>query len=197
MVKSKSSENYFADLKKWKKELTHLRSMVSNTEMEETLKWGIPVYTISGKNVVGLAGFKHHFGIWFYKGALINDPDGHLHNAQEGKTKAMRQLRFTSFDEIDVKVLMDFVKQAIQNQKEGKEVKIDLNREAEIPAFLKKAFAVDKELRSDFHQLTPGRQREYAEYIATAKKDATKEHRLEKIIPMIKSGVGLNDKYQK
>lgn len=197
MAKPKSVEAYIAKHSKWEKSLQYLRKIIFETELEETIKWGQPAYTINNKNVVGIGAFKEHFGLWFFNGALLDDPDGHLHNAQEGKTKAMRQLRFTSHEEIDPKVVRNFLLQAIENQKAGKEIKIDVNREADIPPFLEKAFSEDSELKSSFDELTPGRQREYADYIATAKQDATKKRRLDKINPMIKQGIGLNDKYQK
>lgn len=197
MPKPKSAEDFFSNLPQWKKELSYLRNLISKTELKETMKWERPVYTIAGKNVVGLGGFKQHFGIWFFSGALLNDPNGALHNAQEGKTKAMRQLRFESFEDIDDRIVKDFLHQAIENQKAGKEVKISPNKEADIPPKLEKAFAGDEDLKSHFNELTPGRQREYAQYIAEAKQEATKKRRLDKIIPMIKNGIGLNDKYQK
>lgn len=197
MADKKIVEHFISKSPKWERELTHLRNLVSQTELEETLKWGQPTYTIKNKNVLAIGAFKEHFGIWFFNGALLNDPDGHLHNAQEGKTKALRQLQFSSFEEMDDKVIKDFIQQAIANQKAGREVKIDTNRAADIPPLLDETFSKDKSLKSDFDKLTPGRQREYAEYIAAAKQDTTKQRRLDKIIPMIKQGVGLNDKYQK
>jgi len=197
MVAKKTVDEFISKSQKWEQELTHLRNLISQTELEETIKWGQPTYTIKNKNVLAIGAFKDHFGIWFFNGALLNDPNGHLHNAQEGKTKALRQLQFSSFEEIDDKVIKDFIRQAIANQKAGKEVKIDINREADIPPRLNEAFLKDEHLKSNFDELTPGRQREYAEFIATAKQDATKKRRLEKIIPMIKKSVGLNDKYQK
>ena len=196
MAKPKSAEDFFSKLTDWNKELSYLRDLILDTELEETIKWGMPTYTLGGKNVLGLGGFKNHFGIWFFNGALIDDPDGHLLNAQDGKTKAMRQLRFESFEEIEADIINDLVQKAIKNQKDGKEVMIDVNREAEIPFLWDKAFSEDSELRSHFDKLTPGRQREYAQYIAGAKQEATKMRRVEKIIPMIKKGIGLNDKYQ-
>lgn len=197
MADKKTVDEFISKSPKWKKGLTHLRNLVSQTELEETIKWGQPTYTINNKNVLAIGAFKEHFGIWFFNGALLNDPDGHLHNAQEGKTKALRQMQFSSFDEMDDKMIKGFIHQAIGNQKAGKEVKIDINREANIPPLLDKAFSEDKSLKSHFDKLTPGRQREYAEYITTAKQDTTKQRRLDKIIPMIKKGVGMNDKYQK
>lgn len=197
MSKPKSADEYIKNHSDWEKGLKYLQNLIEETELKESIKWGMPVYTIGGKNVVGLAAFKEHFGLWFYHGALLNDPGRHLHNAQEGKTKAMRHLKFSSFEEIGPHVVKDFLKQAIANQKAGKEVEIDTKRDARIPSFLEDAFSKDEELKSHFEELTPGRQREYAEHIATAKQEATKKRRLAKIIPMIKKGVGLNDKYQK
>lgn len=197
MAKPKSVDEYIARHKKWQKSLNYLKDLISDTELSETIKWGQPTYTLNGRNVLAIGAFKEHYGIWFFNGALLNDPHNYLHNAQEGKTKAMRQLRFSSFKEIDDDIVIDFVYQAIKNQKAGKEVKINPTREADIPPFLEESFSKDNELKSKFDELTPGRQREYSEYISTAKQDATKQRRLDKIIPMIKKGVGLNDKYQK
>ncbi|HET8866607.1 MAG TPA: DUF1801 domain-containing protein [Gracilimonas sp.] len=197
MSKIKSADEYVAKHKKWQRSLDHLRELIKRFDLVETIKWGQPTYTINNKNVLAICAFKEHFGIWFFNGALLKDPDGYLRNAQEGTTKAMRQLRFSSFEEINDEVITNFVQQAINNQKAGKEVKIDINREADIPPLLEKAFSDDKKLNSKFGELTPGRQREYAQYIADAKQEATKLSRLKKIIPMIKNGVGLNDKYQK
>jgi uncharacterized protein YdeI (YjbR/CyaY-like superfamily) len=109
----------------------------------------------------------------------------------------MRQLRFESFSDIDGRVVKDFLGQAITNQKAGKEVKINPKRAVNIPPLLDEAFTQDGDLKSYFDELTPGRQREYAQYIAEAKQNATKKRRLDKIMPMIKAGAGLNDKYQK
>ena len=197
MAKIKTIEEYLSKHEQWEKSLRHLHSIISNTELEAAIKWGQPVYSLKRKNVVGIGAFKEHFGVWFFNGALLNDPDEHLHNAQEGKTKAMRQLRFTSFEEIDDQVVKEFLHQAIENQRAGKEVKINIKREAKIPPLLATAFSKDEELKAEFDELTPGRQRDYAQYISEAKQEATKQRRLDKIIPMIKKGMGLNDKYQK
>lgn len=197
MNKNKTVEGFIEQHPKWEKELKHLRNLVKQTQLEESIKWGQPTYSLKNKNVFSIGAFKEHFGIWFFNGALLYDPKNHLMNAQKGKTKAMRQLRFTSMEEIDDAVVVDFIHQAIENQKAGKEVNIDLKREAKIPPLMKEAFSEDGVLKKQFNELTPGRQREYAEYIATAKQESTKKRRLQKIIPMIKSSMGLNDKYQK
>ncbi|MEQ8523359.1 YdeI/OmpD-associated family protein [Gracilimonas sp.] len=197
MTKLKSVKEYISKHSQWTESLNHLHKLISKTELESDIKWGQPTYSLDGKNVVGIGAFKEHFGLWFFNGALLDDPEGHLHNAQEGKTKAMRQLRYTSFEELDDKIITEFLHQAIENQRAGKEVKINTSREAKIPPLLATAFENDEELKTQFEELTPGRKREYAQYISEAKQEATKQRRLDKIIPMIKQGVGLSDKYQK
>jgi uncharacterized protein YdeI (YjbR/CyaY-like superfamily) len=197
MAKLKTVEEYISKHQKWEQSLNHLHALISNTELEVAIKWGQPVYSLNGKNVVGIGAFKEHFGLWFFNGALLEDPGGHLHNAQEGKTKAMRQLRFESPSDINDTIVVEFLNQAIANQKAGKEVQIDTKRKAKVPPLLEEALNQEDDLKSKFESLTPGRQREYSEYISTAKQEATKKRRLDKIIPMIKKGMGLNDKYQK
>lgn len=192
----KSAEEYIAKHPEWESELRELREMILTTDVEETIKWGAPVYTVDGKNVLGLAAFKHHAAIWFFQGALLRENTALLENAQEGKTKALRQVRFEKGQNIPLSQLRKYVEEAIQNQKEGKEIKPVKNKKVEVPEELLTEFSKDPELASAFKNLTPGKQREYSEYIKEAKRDSTKMSRLEKIIPMIQAGSGLHDKYK-
>ena len=191
----KSVDEFFATTKHYVQELKRLRSLVDQTELVESIKWGMPVYTINGKNVVGLGAHKSYFGLWFYNGAFLSDPSNVLINAQEGKTKGMRQLRFQSEEEIDDSIVMQLLLEAIENQKQGKEIKPE-KKKLEIPDELKEALSNSSELSEAFDSLTPGKQKEYAEYISEAKREETRLKRLEKITPMILSGVGLNDQYK-
>ncbi len=188
-------EEYFDDHPEYRKELDHLRSILNATELVETVKWGIPTYTINNKNVVGLGAFKSYVGIWFFNGSFLKDSARKLINAQEGKTKGMRQWRFERANEIDEKLIVSYLEEAIQNQKDGKEVKPE-KKPLIIPDELKEALASDSQLSELFDQLSLTNRRDYAEHIAEAKREETKQKRLEKIIPMIKKGVGLNDKYK-
>ena len=197
MKKVNSVEEYIEVNSQWSEGLSTLREIILSTEAIETIKWSAPVYTIDGKNVIGLGAFKNHFGVWFFNGVFLKDEKNLLVNAQEGKTKALRQMRFKSFDQIDSKVVLAYVKEAIENQKLGKELKPERNKkEVIIPEELKREFNNNSEYKNSFYKLTPGKQREYCDYIASAKRDATKQSRLEKIKPMILQGVGLNDKYK-
>jgi len=192
----RSVEEYIKTHPSWEKELESLRAIMQNTELEECIKWGAPVYALEGKNVVSIAAFKNHCALWFFNGALLKENTILLHNAQEGKTKALRQIRFEKGDKIEPENLQKYVVEAIQNQREGKEIKPETAKKLVIPAELKAAFKEDKDLEKSFQQLTKGKQREYADYISQAKRETTKQSRLEKIKPMIKNGDGLHDKYK-
>lgn len=193
----KTVDEYILNAQFGREILIVLREIFRSTELTETVKWGGPVYTISDKNVIGLGSFKSYAGMWFYQGVFLKDEAGVLINAQEGTTKALRQWRFTSVDEIDDKLVLQYVGEAIQNAKEGKELKPDRDKKLEIPDELQTAFDNDKNLAAAFQAFTPGCQREFAGYVAEAKRTETRESRVQKIIPMILEKRGLNDKYKK
>lgn len=179
----------------WAEELTKLQGLLAETEMEETMKWGIPTYTLNGKNVAGIGAFKSYVGLWFFNGSFLKDEKNLLINAQEGKTRGLRQMRFGSLVEIDEKVIRPYLLEAIENQRQGKEIKPE-KKPLVIPEELKEILSQDAGLSEAFDELTPGKQKEYAEYIAEAKREDTKLNRLEKIKPMIRQRIGLNDKYK-
>jgi len=197
MKKVNSVEEYIGAHEKWVEALTILRTIINSTEVEETLKWSAPVYTVNGKNILGLGAFKNHFGIWFFNGVFLKDEKHLLVNSQEGKTKALRQMKFTYTEDIDKNIVLAYVKESIVNQKLGKEIKPNRSKkETIIPIELKQELTKDAAFNSCFNNLSPYKQREYCEHIVTAKREATKISRLEKIKPMILQGVGLHDKYK-
>lgn len=179
----------------WKEELEELRSILLETELKEELKWGTPHYTLGGKIVVGMAGFKSYYGLWFHQGVFLKDQSKVLVNAQEGTTKGLRQWRFQSGDRVDTDQVKEYVLEAIVNQRAGKEIKVE-PKKVSIPDELKEALACNAKLSEAYDSLTPGRRKEYAEYIGSAKQEKTRLSRLEKSVPMILQGVGLNDKYK-
>ena len=127
---------------------------------------------------------------------LKKDKQKVLVNAQEGKTKALRQWRFNAIEEVDLDLVRAYVFEAIENQKLGKEIKPAKNKQVIIPPELQKALGQNKTLLDRFSELSPSCQREYAEYITEAKREETRLRRIEKIIPMIMEKAGLNDKYK-
>ncbi|MDZ7740185.1 MAG: YdeI/OmpD-associated family protein [Bacteroidota bacterium] len=142
---------------------------------------------------------KNYVAIWFFQGALLRDEKGVLVNAQEGTTKALRQWRFKSFEEIEERKedILDYLQEAVRNQQQGKEIKARIGKPLIIPKELELAFQKDAELKACFDSLNLSHQREFADHISEAKKAETRLRRLEKIIPMIKRRKGLNDKYRK
>ena len=194
---SSKIEEYISKKEKWKTELELLRSVFSNLPVEETIKWGAPTYVFNNKNIVGLAAFKNYCGLWFFQGSLLKDKHKVFINAQEGKTKAMSQWRFHSLEGIDVVLIKEYVLEAIENVKAGKEIKPDrTKKELKIPSELDNEFKLNTKFKSQFAALSNSKQREYANYILEAKREQTKKKRLEKIKPMIINGVGLHDKYK-
>jgi uncharacterized protein YdeI (YjbR/CyaY-like superfamily) len=196
MNRAKSVDDYISNATRWQDELRQLRKILCSSGLTETVKWGAPCYTMDGKNVVGLIGFKAYFGLWYHQGALLKDTKNVLINAQEGKTRALRQWRMTSAKDIKPTVIKAYIRQAISLVKKGKEIKSERNKPITLPAELNNALRRQKGATAAFRQLRPGLQREYADYVADAKRDDTKRRRIEKIMPMIAAGIGMNDKYR-
>ena len=197
MKKFSSVQAYFSSQDEWSAEIDRLREIVQSVGMLETLKWSMPVYMANGKNVVGISAMKSYFGLWFFQGALLKDPDGVLINCQEGKTKAMRQWRFTSQKEIKSRLIKKYVLEAVVLAEQGKEIKPNRNKPIVMPPELTEALAANQAAKIRFNAMSKTCRREYADYISEAKREETKSRRVEKIIPMILDSVGLNDKYRK
>jgi uncharacterized protein YdeI (YjbR/CyaY-like superfamily) len=186
---------YIAKSEKWGSQLAKLRELFLSTEMEETVKWGAPVYTVNGKNVAGLASFKNHYGMWFFNGVFLKDEHKMLVNAQE-TTKGLRQIRFEEGDEIPMDIIHEYVLEAIENEKSGLKIKPKRTADYKMPDQLKSELDASSDLLDAFMGLSKGKQKEYANYISEAKQEKTKVSRLEKIKPMILDGKGLHDKYR-
>ncbi|NNC44974.1 MAG: hypothetical protein HKN99_03745 [Winogradskyella sp.] len=197
MKKVNSVEEYIELNSHFSEALTTLRALILSTELNESIKWNAPVYDLNGKNVVGLGAFKHHFGIWFFNGVFLKDEQKLLVAAQD-KTKGLRQMRFTSADDVNPAAVLQYVKEAIENQKLGKEIKITRTKKRKkIPVHLEEKLNQNTSLRQHFNNLSMSKQNEYIDYIDSAKQEKTKLSRLEKISPMIENEAGLNDKYKK
>ena len=195
MAKIESVEQYFEAHPKWKNQLLKLKELLHSSGLTEGIKWGSPVYMKDGKNLVGIGAFKNHFGLWFFQGALLKENTKLLVNAQEGKTQAIRQIKLDETSEIDLDLLKKYIDETIFLHDQGKTVKLASPQKVEIPDELKKELDTDSELKKAFSLLSPGKQKEYSLYIIEAKREPTKQKRMQKIIPMIMEGIGLNDKY--
>jgi uncharacterized protein YdeI (YjbR/CyaY-like superfamily) len=190
-------DDYIESQPNWKKELILLRKVLLDLQLEEDIKWGIPAYIYKKKNILGLSAFKNYCGIWFHQGVFLKDEAKLLINAQKDKTKGLRQMRFTSADEIDVTIVKMYILEAIENSIAGKEIKPKRNfKPVIIPTELQNEIDKSERLKFNFDEFSKAKQREFCEYISSAKRISTKEKRLKKIIPMIQNRESLNHKYR-
>lgn len=184
-------------MESWNEELDLLKSIVLKTGLVETTKWGIPVFTYNGKNVVSIAGFKSFFSLWFQNGVFLKDAKQVLINASEGQTKALRQWRFHSKEEIDEQEIIAYIQEAIENEKLGKRLIPQKKEQLPVPAQLEAAFQQDPTFAESFAHLSQAKQNEYFEHIHSAKQENTKLLRIAKMRPLVLQGQGLHDKYKK
>lgn len=185
---------FLKNTKQWREELEQLRSIILECGLTEELKWGQPCYTYENGNVLLIHGFKEYCALLFMKGALLKDPEGILIQ-QTKNVQSARQIRFTNLKEIVKmkKVLKAYIKDAIEVEKAGLKVVAKKTSEYEIPEEFATKLKKMPTLKKAFNALTPGRQRAYILYFAAAKQSATRVSRVEKCIPQIIKGKGLND----
>lgn len=185
---------FFDNAKQWQREFEKLRSIALDIGLEEEVKWGCPCYTYHGKNVFLIHGFKEYCALLFFKGALLNDSEKILIQQSEN-VQASRQIHFTSLQEITdlEKVIKTYMYEAVEVEKAGLKVVLKETKEFEIPEEFQHQLDENIELRTAFEALTPGRQRAYLLYFSAAKQSKTRESRIEKYIPQILRGKGIND----
>lgn len=185
---------YFAKAKKWQSAVEQLRLVALESGLTEELKWGCPCYTHEGHNVVLIHDFKEYCALLFFKGALLKDFENLLIQ-QTANVQAARQFRFTDLREIiDQKsTLKAYISEAIEIEKAGLKVELKKTNEFNMPAEFQHKLNSIPALKAAFEALTPGRQRGYLLYFDAAKQAKTRASRIEKHIPKILSGKGLND----
>lgn len=185
---------YFTKAKKWREEVELLRTIVLDCGLTEELKWGCPCYTIDNNNIVLIHDFKEYCALLFFKGALLHNTDGLLIQQTEN-VQAARQMRFTNVLKIVEKkgIIKAYIFEAIEVEKAGLKVTFKKPAEFNIPAEFQSKLDTVPALRSAFESLTPGRQRAYYLYFSAPKQPKTREARVEKSIPQIMSGKGLDD----
>jgi len=198
MKKVNLVEEYIENHPNYREELITLRAIINKTTLKETIKWNAPIYTLKGKNVLGLGAFKSYVGIWFFNGSFLSDPHQLLINAQVDKTKGMRQMRFNTLKDINPEIVMNYINEAIKNEEAGLKIKLikSSSNSFTLNSILKEKLDLNDELRIAFEKLSNYKQKEFSNHINEAKRERTKISRLEKIIPMIRAGKGLYDKYK-
>jgi uncharacterized protein YdeI (YjbR/CyaY-like superfamily) len=185
---------YFNKTNKWQEEINRLRAIVIDCGVIEELKWGCPCYTYQKKNIVLIHVFKDYCALLFFKGALLSDADKILIQ-QTRNVQAGRQIRFTDVGEIIEKenIVKAYIYEAIEVERAG--LKIELKKPAEFVVAEEFKGKIEKlpALKTAFEALTPGRQRAYLLHFSAPKQSKTRESRIEKAIPQILDGKGLND----
>jgi uncharacterized protein YdeI (YjbR/CyaY-like superfamily) len=185
---------FFSKDTKWQKEYEKLRMIILDCGLMEELKWGCPCYTFENTNIVLIHGFKEYCALLFFKGALLNDPNGILIQ-QTKNVQSARQIRFTNIKEIVKmeKTLKAYVYEAIEVERAGLRVKLKKTSDYKTPEEFQEKLDKNKALKTAFEKLTPGRQRAYIFYFSQAKQAKTREERVEKYLTQILSGKGLDD----
>ena len=175
---------------RWKAEITEMRRVLGGLAMKEECKWGKPTYTVDGKNVVIMQGFKEYFGLGFFQGALLKDPKKVL--VQLGQVHAARVMKFTSAKEITAKAatIKACVREAIAVEKAGLLMTPKKASDVPVPEELREKFRTDPRFKRAFEALTPGRRRSYLYHFAAAKQSVTRVARIEKAMPAIFEGRG-------
>ena len=194
MKKNPEVDAFLKKTKQWQKEFGKLRTLLLGSGLSEELKWGKPCYTYDKGNVAILQGFKDSCALMFFKGAVLKDPRKILEKPGEN-SQAARRVRFTSVQEItkQEQVLKAYIKEAIKTEKTGLEVKFKNIAEHNIAEEFQKKLKQNAALKTAFRALTPGRQRAYLMYFSSAKQSKTRESRVEKCMPKILKGKGINE----
>jgi uncharacterized protein YdeI (YjbR/CyaY-like superfamily) len=185
---------YFTKTKKWQQEYAKLRTIILDCQLTEELKWGCPCYTSEKSNIVLIHGFKEYCALLFMKGALLTDDKGIL-VIQTQNVQAARQIRFTNLQEIleMESTLKAYVLEAIEVEKSGLKVDFKKTTEFNMPEEFLRKLEQNPALMTAFEALTPGRQRGYLLHFSAAKQSKTREARVEKYLPQILEGKGLDD----
>lgn len=180
--------------KSWKPEFEKLRAIALSSGLAEDFKWGHPCYSLDGINVVLIHGFKEYCAYLFFKGALMEDPSGILVQQTEN-VQAARQIRFTSAEQIGKmdNALKSYIHNAIAAEKSGAKVEMKKTSEFSMPEEFQARLDQDDSLKAAFTSLTPGRQRGYLLHFSSAKQAKTREARIDKCLPQILEGKGLDD----
>jgi uncharacterized protein YdeI (YjbR/CyaY-like superfamily) len=179
---------------RWQKEYQKLRTIILDCGLIEELKWGCPCYTFEKRNIVLIHGFKEYCAVLFFKGALLSDANDILIQ-QTKNVQSARQVRFTRLADIVKmeKILKAYIYEAIEVERAGLKVKLKKTEEFTIPEEFQKKLNKKPALKKAFSALTPGRQRAYLFHFSQPKQSRTRESRIDKYIPQILDGRGLND----
>lgn len=194
MKKNPKVDAYLKKAKQWQAEFVKLREIALSCGLTEDLKWYKPCYSFEQSNVVILIPIKEFCALAFAKGALLKDAKHVLHKPG-ANTQAGRWMKFTSVQEIAKmeSTVKAYIREAIEVEKAGLEVEYKKTSDYEVAEEFQNKLDKVPALKAAFEALTPGRQRGYLLYFSSAKQSKTRESRVEKCMPAILRGKGLND----
>jgi len=192
-TKNSKIDEFVSRAKAWRGEIEWLRSILLDCGLDEDIKWGKPCFVFEGSNVAIIQPFKEQCSLLFFKGALLKDTHGLLRSQGENTQSAMR-LEFTSVTQVTKAAVKSYVTQAIAVEKAGLKVEFKAKDELEFPTELTQILKKDSKLAKAFLAPTPGRKRAYIMHFASAKQSPTRTARIEKCIPKILAGLGMNDR---
>lgn len=184
---------YIGRSEKWPAELTALRPILLSSGLTEDIKWGKPCYSHEGKNIVILQEMNDFLALMFFKGALVNDPEGVLEE-QGPNSRSARRIRFTSVQ--DVARLTETVKAYLVDAVDVEEAGLEVGPAPELQLVeeLQNRLHQDPTFKAAFEALTPGRRREYNLHFSDAKQAKTRQARVEKYAQKILDGKGFRDR---
>ncbi len=178
----------------WAKEFRKLKTVALACRLTEESKWGWPAYTLDGRNIVLIHAFKDYCALLFFKGVLLKD-DRRVLIQQTKNVQAARQIRFTNLAEVVKmeRIVKSYILEAIKVEKSGQKVELKKTAQFEMAEEFKEKLKELPALKKAFYALTPGRQRGYLLHFSTAKQSKTRAARVEKCVPGILEGTGLDD----
>lgn len=185
-----------AAYERWSEALDRIATILDKSGLKVAERWGADVYQYEGRNVVGYAAFNQHFALWFYNGVFMSDPLGVLINANDKVTRALRQWRMTSLDEINEEAILKYMAEAVELEQRGVRLEPLKPEVGSVPHELQQLFDADPDLLRAFEKRTPGYQHEFLQHIHDAKRAETRIRRAEKVAQLLREGRTLNDKYK-
>ncbi len=191
ITQNKEVETFIKNAKAWKNEILKIRNLLLSLQLDESLKWQKPCYSFKESNIVIIQPFKSCLGLMFFKGSLLKDSNKILVN-NGPNSQAAKRLEFHSVEEIEDQkdIIKKYIKEAINIEESGE--KVTFKKTHSTPEELKNYFKKNQALKNAFHSLTPGRQRAYILFFTSAKQSETRNSRIEKLIPQILKGKGID-----
>lgn len=190
-----SVDRFIERADKWQAEMRALRSVLLDCDLDESLKWGKPCFMAGGGNIVIMQPFKAHLALMFFKGVLLQDPEGILRSQGENSRSAKR-IEFTGVAQVLEKAdtVRSYVADAIAIEEAGLSVPKKEPTDDDVPEELEARFRDDPEYRDAFYALTPGRQRSHLLHISGAKRAETRVRRVERCRASVVDGKGFNER---